>query len=85
MAIYHLDSIDHPVFWLGLQDVRISGPARMPASLREPASEVTAMAKDLLRACMVYDEKKLTQLYASEVQLLQETACSILGSKCRQK
>ncbi len=70
VAIYHLDATTHPVFWLGLKDVRISGPTRKTAALREPAADVTAFAKDLLRACMVYEEKKLNQFYASEVQLL---------------
>lgn len=36
----------------------------------QPAPDVTAIAKDLLRACLTYDEKKLNELYASEVQLL---------------
>ncbi len=70
VAIYHLDSTTHPVFWLGLKDVKISGPTRKTAALRQPAPEVTAFAKDLLQAWMVYDEKKLNQLYAAEVQLL---------------
>lgn len=70
VAIYHLDSTTHPVFWLGLEDVNISGPTRKTAALREPTPEVTAFAKDLLQACMVYDEKNLNQLYAAEVQLL---------------
>ena len=70
VAIYHLDSTTHPVFWLGLEDVKISGPTRKTAALRQPTPEVTALAKDLLQASMVYDEKKLNQLYAAEVQLL---------------
>ena len=70
VAIYHLDSTTHPVFWLGLKDVKISGPTRKTAALRQPTPEVTAFAKDLLQACMVYDEKKLNQVYAAEVQLL---------------
>ncbi|XZE55975.1 protein kinase domain-containing protein [Planctomycetaceae bacterium SH139] len=70
VAIYHLDSTTHPVFWLGLKDVKISGPTRKTAAIRQPTPEVTAFAKDLLQACMVYDEKKLNQLYAAEVQLL---------------
>jgi serine/threonine protein kinase len=70
VAVYHLDSTLHPVFWLGLTDVKISGPTRKTTALIQPDPEVTAFAKDLLRACMLYDEKKLNQLYASEVQLL---------------
>jgi hypothetical protein len=70
VAVYHLDSQSHPVFWLGLTNVKISGPTRKSTTLRQPAQEVTAMAKDLLRATLVYDEKKLNQLYAPDVQLL---------------
>ncbi len=70
VAIYHLDSTTHPVFWLGLKDVKISGPTRKATTRIQPAPEVTAFAKDLLRACLLYDEEKLNQLYASEVQLL---------------
>jgi hypothetical protein len=70
VAVYHLDSTLHPVFWLGLKNVKISGPTRKTTALIQPAPEVTAFAKDLLRACMLYDEKKLKQLYAAEVQLL---------------
>ena len=70
VAVYHLDAMPHPVFWLGLKEVKISGPARKTTSRIKPAPEVTAFAKDLLRACMAYDEKKLNKLYASEVQLL---------------
>lgn len=70
VAIYHLDSTTQPVFWLGLKDVKISGPTRKTAATRQPTPEFTAFAKDLLQACMVYDEKKLNQLYAAEVQLL---------------
>ncbi|XZE17576.1 protein kinase domain-containing protein [Pirellulaceae bacterium SH449] len=70
VVVYHLDSTPHPVFWLGLEDVKISGPARKSTALLQPAKEVTAFAKELLRACMLYDEKKLNKLYAPEVQLL---------------
>lgn len=70
VAVYHLDSTLHPVFWLGLKNVKISGPTRKTTARLQPAKEVTAFAKDLLRACMAYDEKKLNELYASEVQLL---------------
>jgi serine/threonine protein kinase len=70
VAVYHLDSQPHPVFWLGLTNVKISGPTRKTATRRQPAQEITALAKDLLRATLVYDEKKLNQLYAPEVQLL---------------
>ena len=70
VAIYHLDSTTHPVFWLGIKDVKISGPTRKTAASRKPTPEVTALAKDMLQACMVYDEKKLSQFYAAEVQLL---------------
>ncbi len=70
VAIYHLDSTTHPVFWLGLKEVKISGPTRKAAALLDPAPDVTAFAKDLLRASMAYDEEKLDELYASEVQLL---------------
>jgi serine/threonine protein kinase len=70
VAIYHLDSTAHPIFWLGLKDVNVSGPANKSASLRKPAPELKAFATDFLKACMVHDEKKLNQLYASEVLLL---------------
>ncbi len=70
VAVYHLDSTLHTTFWLGLENVKISGPTRKTTVLRKPPPEVTAFAKDLLQACMRYDEKKLNQLYASEVQLL---------------
>ena len=70
VAVYHLDSTPHPIFWLGLKNVSISGPTRKTTARLQPAPEVTAFAKDLLRACMLYDEKKLNKLYASEVQLL---------------
>jgi hypothetical protein len=70
VAVYHLDSSPHTVFWLGLENVKISGPTRKTTAQLQPAPEVTALAKDLLRAYMIYDEKKLNQLYASEVQLL---------------
>ncbi|WP_197168323.1 protein kinase domain-containing protein [Neorhodopirellula pilleata] len=70
VAVYHLDSSPHTVFWLGLENVKISGPTRKTTARLQPAPEVTAFAKELLRACMLYDEKKLDQLYASEVQLL---------------
>jgi hypothetical protein len=70
VAIYHLDAKPNPVFWLGLKDVKISGPTRKTTPTKQPTPEVTAFAKDLLRACMVYDEKKLNQLYAQELQLL---------------
>ncbi len=70
IAVYHLDSTNHPVFWLGLENVKISGPTRNTMARLETTSEVTAFAKDLLRACMLYEEEKLNQLYASEVQLL---------------
>ncbi|MDX1930041.1 MAG: protein kinase [Pirellulaceae bacterium] len=79
VAIYHLDSTTHPVFWLGLKDVTISGPTRKTVPLRQPTPEITAFAKDLLRACMVYDEKKLNQLYASEVQLLPDNRLFSFG------
>jgi hypothetical protein len=65
-----LNSAAHPVFWLGLKNVKISGPNRGVAARIKPAPEVTAFAKDLLQACMVYDEKKLNKLYAADVQLL---------------
>jgi serine/threonine protein kinase len=70
VAIYHLDSTLHPVFWIGLKNVKISGPTRKTTARIQPAKEVTAFAKELLRACMAYDETKLNKLYASEVQLL---------------
>jgi serine/threonine protein kinase len=70
VAIYHLDSTPHPVFWIGLKNLKISGPTRKTTARIQPAKEVTVFAKELLRACMAYDEKKLTKLYASEVQLL---------------
>jgi serine/threonine protein kinase len=70
VAIYHLDSTPHPVFWIGLKNVKISGPTRKTTARIQPAKEVTAFAKELLRACMAYDETKLIKLYASEVQLL---------------
>jgi DKNYY family len=70
VAVYHLDSTPHPIFWLGFENVKISGPTRKTTARLQPAPEVTAFAKDLLRACMLYDEKKLNQLYAPEVQLL---------------
>jgi serine/threonine protein kinase len=70
VAIYHLDFIPHPVFWIGLKSVKILGPTRKTTARIQPAKEVTAFAKELLRACMAYDEKKLTKLYASEVQVL---------------
>ena len=70
VAVYHLDSTPHPVFWLGLKNVRISGPTRQTPARLQPAEEVAAFARDLLRACMLYDEQKLNQLYAAEVQLL---------------
>ena len=70
IAVYHLDSVKHPVFGLGLTNVKISGPTRKTTARLKPAPEVTAFAKDLLRACLLYDEKILSKLYASEVQLL---------------
>ena len=70
VAVYHLDSATHTVFWLGLKNVTISGPTRKSVARIEPAREVKNFAKDLLRACMVCDEKKLNKLYAPEVQLL---------------
>jgi serine/threonine protein kinase len=70
VAVYHLASTPHPIFWLGLTNVTISGPTRKIAARLEPAPEVTEVAKDLLRACMIYDEQKLNAVYASEVQLL---------------
>jgi serine/threonine protein kinase len=70
VAIYHLDSTTHPVFWLGLKDVKISGPTRKTTARIQPAPEVTAFAKELLRASMLYDEKELNKLYAPQVQLL---------------
>ena len=79
VAIYHLDSATHPVFWLGLKDVKISGPTRNTPALFKPAPEVAAFAKDLLRACLLYDEAKLIKLYASEVQLLPENRLFYFG------
>jgi serine/threonine protein kinase len=79
VAIYHLDSTTHPVFWLGLKEVEISGPTRKTVPLRQPTPEVTAFAKDLLQACMVYDEKMLIQVYASEVQLLPDNRLFSFG------
>lgn len=70
VAVYHLDSSPHTVFWLGLKNVKISGPARKVTARIQPAPDVKAFAKELLRACMLYDEKKLNDLYAAEVQLL---------------
>jgi hypothetical protein len=70
VAVYHLDSTPHPIFWLGLTNVKISGPTRKTTARIQPAPEVTAFAKDLLRASMRYDEEEAQQLYASEVQLL---------------
>jgi hypothetical protein len=70
VAVYHLDAAPHTVFWLGLKNVKISGPTRKTTARIQPAPEVTAFAKDLLRACMLYEEKKLNELYAPEVQLL---------------
>ncbi len=70
IAIYHLDAKPHPVFWLGFKDAKISGPTRTTAPTTQPAPEVNAFVKDLIRACMVFDEKKLNQLYSPEVQLL---------------
>ncbi|XZE35613.1 hypothetical protein SH501x_001115 [Pirellulaceae bacterium SH501] len=70
IAIYHLDNKPHPVFWLGLRNVKISGPALQSVPTIQPSPEVTAFAQDLLRACLLYDEKKLNHLYAPDVQLL---------------
>jgi hypothetical protein len=70
VAVYHLDSTPHPIFWLGLTNVHISGPIRKTTTRIQPAQEVEAFAKDLLRAYMLTDEKMLNKLYASEVQLL---------------
>lgn len=70
VAVYHLEATPHPVFWLGLNNVKIAGPTRQSAARLQPAPEVTDFAKELLRACILYDEEKLTQLYASQVQLL---------------
>lgn len=79
VAIYHLDSTPHPVFWIGLKDVQISGPTRKTTARIQPAKEVVAFAKELLRACMVYDEEKLIQVYASEVQLLPDNRLFYFG------
>ncbi len=70
VAVYHLDSASHPIFWLGLSSVKISGPSRKTAARLQPAPDVIAFAKELLRASLIYDENKLKGLYASEVQLL---------------
>lgn len=70
VAVYHLDSHPNPIFWLGLTNVKILEPVRKNAALRQPAKEITALAKELLRASLVYDEQKLNQLYAPEVTLL---------------
>ncbi len=39
---------------------QISGPTRKAAALLDPAPDVTAFAKDLLRASMAYDERSST-------------------------
>ena len=70
VVVYHLDSTTHPVFWLGLTNVKISGPKRKTTALLQPGPEVTAFAKDLLRSWLLYDEKKLNNLYAPEVLCL---------------
>ncbi len=70
VTVYHLDSSHHPVFWLGLKNAKISSPTQKTTAVLQPAPEVTAFAKDLLQACLLYDEEKLKKLYASEVQLL---------------
>lgn len=70
VAVYHLDSTPHPVFWLGLTNAKVTGPSRKTTARLEPAPEVTAFAKKLLRASLVYDEEKLSELYDSEVRVL---------------
>ena len=43
VAIYHLDSTTHPVFWLGLKDVKISGPTRKTTALCKRRRETVAL------------------------------------------
>lgn len=71
VAIYHLDSAPDTVFWVGLKEVSIKGPARkMTPRLVRPSAEVTTLAKELLEASFRYDEEVLKTIYASEVRLL---------------
>jgi hypothetical protein len=71
VAIYHLDSAPHTVFWIGLTDVTIASPNRTTTTRRlEPSADVAAIAKSLLRASFRYDEKAFNEIYASEVRLL---------------
>jgi hypothetical protein len=52
VAIYHLNSAPHPVFWLGLKDVKLAGPTRKSVARMQPAPEVTAFASVLLRSLL---------------------------------
>ncbi len=79
VAIYHLNSSPHTVFWLGLSDVKISGPSRKTVVAMQPAPEVMTFAEELLQACMLFEEQKLNELYAPEVQLLPGNRLSHFG------
>ncbi len=85
VAVYHLAATSHPVFWLGLENVKIAGPTRQSTARLKPAPEVTAFAKDLLRAYMLYDEEKLKQLYASQVQLMPGSRSFYFGLEVPEK
>ncbi len=70
IVVYHLDAAPHPIFWVGLQDVKITGPKSKGIPLRKPAEEIVKVAKTALRAAFQYDEQAIQATYASEVRLL---------------
>ncbi len=70
VAVYHLDSAPHPIFWVGLIEVKITGPKRKSTPLRKPAADVAKVAKAALRANFQYDEQAIKAIYTEEVLLL---------------
>jgi hypothetical protein len=70
IAVYHLDAAPHPVFWVGLIEVKITGPKTKATPLRKPAADIVKVAKAALRANFQYDERTLKEIYDTEVRLL---------------
>ncbi|MFN3192816.1 MAG: protein kinase domain-containing protein [Aureliella sp.] len=71
VAVYHLQSSPHTIFWIGLKEVTLTGSGReRTPSIQEPARGVSAFVRALLKASLEYDEAALQEMYASEVRLL---------------